>query len=160
MALLTIRFLALASLILAGVYLYYAIWTTDACYTSPCLSEEYPVNFLRVSVSASVAAVVVGAFMIFSPLFALYLIYTRCRAFTGGVLNGFFVLASLLSFLQAISWGDIHFVLAAISSDDLLIFGSEYELNSGLRYNAMVMCVLCLVIGSVDSLGKPSLPSF
>lgn len=147
--------LLILNLAVSVSYLSFAIWATDECYTVPCLSSDYNINILRVSVSSSVSAVVYGALMCIGPLFALYLLYTRCRAYAGGVLNGAMMLVTLGAWMQAISWGDQYNRISELSADELLIFGSGYELNSSLHKNAEIMFFLCVaagVIGSVSTL--------
>lgn len=145
MALVFLRLLFFTSVMVSTVFLYYSIFLTDACYTVPCLSSDFSVNFLRVSVSASVSAVVFGAVGVLAPSGALYLLYTKCKAFTGGALSGVYIVISLASWLQAITWGEQYSNLYNINSESIKMFGSIYALNADLRRNCLTMCILCAV---------------
>lgn len=147
-----IRVLSLLNFFLGFVFLYYASLTTDSCYTDPCLSTDYEVNILRVSVSTSVASVVSGGLFVVTPVFTLYLLYTRCRAFSGGVLNGTTMLVTMIAWLQAISWGDQFSVLSTLTEGEILIFGSGYTLNTTLRRSTEIMTILCSLIGVLSSI--------
>ena len=139
------RSLLYCSLIVSTIFLYFSVFLTDACYTVPCLSSAYSLNFLRVSVSASVSAVVFGTVNLLAPSGALYLIYIKCKSFSGGVLNGIYVFASLAAWIQAITWGEQYSNLQHLSSDSILMFGSAYQLNTALRRNSLIMCFLCAI---------------
>lgn len=143
MALGFLRLLFFISVMVSTVFLYYSIFLTDACYTVPCLSSDFSVNFLRVSVSASVSAVVFGAVGVLAPSGALYLLYTKCKAFTGGALSGVYIVISLAAWLQAITWGEQYSNLYNINSESIKMFGSIYTLNTDLRRNCLTMCILC-----------------
>jgi hypothetical protein len=145
MALVFLRLLLFTSVMVSTVFLYYSIFLTDACYTDPCLSSDFSVNFLRVSVSASVTAVVFGAVGVLAPSGALYLLYTNCKAFTGGCLSGVYIVISLAAWLQAITWGEQYSNMYNISSESIKMFGSIYTLNAALRRNSLTMCILCAV---------------
>ena len=138
-----LRVLLLCSLIISTIFLYFSVFLTDACYTVPCLSSEYSVNFLRVSVSASVSAVVFGAVNVLAPSGALYLIYFKCKSFSAGVLNGAYVVVSLAAWIQAITWGEQYSNLHHTTSNSILMFGGIYEINKALRSNSFTMCILC-----------------
>lgn len=151
MALVFLRLLLFISVIVSTVFLYYSIFLTDACYTDPCLSSDYSVNFLRVSVSASVSAVVFGAVGVLAPSCALYLLYTKCKAFTGGALSGVYIVISLAAWLQAITWGEQYSNLSNINSESIKMFGSIYTLNTSLRRNCRTMCILCAVSAFINT---------
>ena len=145
MALVFLRLLLFISVMVSTVFLYYSIFLTDACYTVPCLSSDFSVNFLRVSVSASVSAVVFGTVGVLAPTGALYLLYTKCKAFTGGALSGTYIVISLATWLQAITWGEQYSNLYNMDSESIKMFGSIYTLNTALRRNCLTMCILCAV---------------
>jgi hypothetical protein len=69
---------------LALAFLYNAVLSTDECFTEPCLSDEYGVNFLHVSVATGVGGVVYGTIMTMVPVVSLFLLYTRCRLASDG----------------------------------------------------------------------------
>ena len=151
MSILLLRSLLYCSLIVSTIFLYFSVFLTDACYTVPCLSSAYSLNFLRVSVSASVSAVVFGAVNILAHSGALYIIYIKCKSFNGGILNGVYVFASLAAWIQAITWGEQYSNLQHLSSESILIFGSVYEINSALRRNSLTMCFLCAISALLNS---------
>ena len=146
-----LRSLLYCSVIVSTIFLYFSVFLTDACYTVPCLSSAYSLNFLRVSVSASVSAVVFGTVNILAHSSALYIIYIKCKSFSGGVLNGVYVFASLAAWIQAITWGEQYSNLQHLSSDSLIIFGSAYGINSTLRNNSRTMCFLCAISALLNS---------
>ena len=145
MSFIVLRLLLFCSLIVSTVFLYYSVFLTDACYTVPCLSSDYSVNFLRVSVSASVSAVVFGTVNVLAPSSALYLLYIKCKSFSGGVINGVYIVVSLAAWIQAITWGEQYSNLQHTTADSILMFGGAYKINTGLQKNSLTMCILCTI---------------
>jgi len=151
MSFVILRLLLLFEFMLSLCFLVLCVWYIDSCWTIPCLSTDYQVNLLKSTVSQSVSSVVWGTCMMICPLVALYLLYTRCRAFTGGVLCGSYMLVSLAALLQAIAWGDSWMKLMSLVEEELLIFGYEYELNTEYRSSTRTMCLLAACIAILDS---------
>lgn len=151
MSFLLLRLLLTCSLIISTVFLYYSFFLTDACYTVPCLSSDYSVNFLRVSVSASVSAVVFGTVNVLAPSSALYLLYIKCKSFSGGILNGAYIVVSLAAWIQAITWGEQYSNLQHTTSDSILMFGGIYKINTALQRNSLVMSILCTISAVFNS---------
>jgi hypothetical protein len=140
------------SLCTSVVFLYCAVWTTDACYTVPCLSSDYSVNVMRVSVSTSVSAVVYGSSMVLSPFVGLYLLYTRCRSFVGGVYIGSMTIICLCSWLQTITWAEEYSDLLNMRKEEVLMFGNQYTLNTHLRDNTEIMTILSGLSSTFNSI--------
>jgi hypothetical protein len=135
-----------------GFFLYFSVFLTDACYTVPCLSSDFNVNVMRVSVSASVAAVIFGAVNVLLPLAGFYVLWRRCKSHTGGLLNGMVMLNALVSWLQCITWGEQYTNLLDLTSTDILMYGSMYTLNTQLRKDAMVVSILCGGLAGLHSI--------
>jgi hypothetical protein len=147
-----LRLLLICDLVISAIFLCYSVFLTDACYTVPCLSNDYSVNFLRVSVSASVSAVVFGAVNVLAPMGTTYLMYTRCRPFNGGVLNGVYIVISLTAWIQTITWGEQYSNMVDITPANILMFGSIYKLNTELLRKGLIMFILSFLSALLNSL--------
>ena len=151
-----LRLLLAFQLALSSLYLVYAVFITDACWTTPCLSSDFTINVLRVSVSASVSSVVFGALNVLLPVAGLYMLWRRVKtSYYAGLYNGAVAVNALLALLQCITWGEQYTDLLDLNSTDILMYGSQYALNARLRVNAMAMSTMCgmlAVVGSILSL--------
>ena len=151
-ALVLLRLLLSLSLFVGSFFLYFSIFLTDACYTVPCLSSDFNVNVMRVSVSASVSAVIFGAVNVAIPLAGFYVLWRRCKSHTGGLLNGIVMLNALVAWLQCITWGEQYTNLLDLTSTDILMYGSMYTLNTKLRRDAMLVSIMCGVLAGLHSI--------
>ena len=145
-----LRILFSLSFVLSLLCLGLAFYSIDSCYTDPCLSTDYDVNILKLGVANSVNSVMFGFILLISPVFGIYIMYMRCRLFTGGVLNGVFLLTTMTSSAMTILWGDIYTTLKSLTNDELLIFGSEYVINEDLITISKAVAILCFVITAID----------
>ena len=152
MEFLTLRLLLMVNLTVALMFLFYSVFLTDACWTVPCLSSDFNVNVMRVSVSASVSAVIYGMLVVLTPLAGFYMLWHRVKSFSGGVLNGIVIIIALLSWLQCITWGEQYANLQQLTINDILMYGSIYQLNTKLRRDAMIMSIMCGVLAVLNSL--------
>lgn len=147
-----LRLLLSLSLFVGGFFLFFSVFLTDACYTLPCLSSDFNVNVMRVSVSASVSAVIFGAVNVFIPLAGFYVLWRRCKSHTGGLLNGIVMLNALIAWLQCITWGEQYTNLLELSSTDILMYGPMYTVNTKLRRDAMLMSIMCGILAGLHSI--------
>lgn len=153
---LVLRLLLAFQLLVSSLYVVYAIFITDACWTQPCLSSAFKINVLRVSVSASVSSVVFGALNVVLPVVGLYMLWRRVKtSYYAGLYNGVVAVNALLALLQCITWGEQYAILLSLTGADILMYGSQYALNAKLRVDAVAMSVMCgmlAVVGSILSL--------
>lgn len=149
-----LRLFCSVSLLASFLFCIYAVYTIEACYTSPCLSQiDYPVNTMKVSVSSSVSSVVVGVLMVSVALCTLYVLMLHCRAYSGGVLAGATITVSLAAWLEAINWWDEYSQITTISNSDMLdMYGAGYDVNIPLKAHALIMTVLAAVSASMSSI--------
>jgi hypothetical protein len=92
--------------------------------------------------------------MVAAPFTALYLLFTRCREFAGGVLLGVLTVVTLGAWLQAVSWADEYATVSDLQPEQLLIYGSFYQIDTKTKWKCATMCSLCITIACLDTLSS------